>query len=311
MKEANSDLTLSQTVGVSGHFTLIIRKADALGEAIPGTERVVAEFQNLITNTGLDFLCSSSEMNPQNCQVGSGSTTPANTDSTLQTFTALTTTTFSGTSITANTSSPYYSSRVFSFRFLTGVATGTLTEIGMGITYSTPGNLLSRALILDVLGAPTSITVLSNEILDVIYTLRIYPPTTDTVTSVGLFTVTSRACMVTDTSSWGYIPLLYSFTVKAFPGGSHLTAITSSPHLVYTAMAGAASSASVTTYVPGSYQEVGTIIFEPELANSVLGISVITYTTRLGSWQIEFSPAIFKTAVQRLTLAILTTIARA
>ena len=310
MKEANSDLTLSQTVGVSGHFTLIIRKADALGEAIPGTERVVAEFQNLITNTGLDFLCSGN-MVPANCQVGAGSNTPANTDSTLQTFTALTATTFSGTSVTANSSSPYYSSIVYSFRFLTGVATGTLTEVGMGITSSTPGDLLSRALILDVLGTPTSITVLSNEILDVIYTLRIYPPTTDTVTSVGLFTVTSRACMVTDSFYWGNIPQLYSYLINVFPGGSHLVAITSRPDQTYATFSGNVSSTSVTAYTPGSYQEEGTIILEPELANSVLGIAVISYTTRRGSWQIEFSPAIFKTNVQRLTLTIVTTIARA
>ena len=310
MKEANSDLTLSQTVGVSGHFTLIVRKADALGEPIPGTERVVAEFQNLITNTGLDYLCSG-DMSAQNCQVGSGTNAPANTDSTLQTYIARTASIFSALAITANSSPPYYTSLVHSFRFSVGVATGTLTEIGMGTSSGSAGGLLSRALILDVLGDPTAITVLSTEILDIIYTLRIYPPTTDVVTSVGLFTVTSRAYRVTTSSRWGTTFILSRALVLAFPGGSHLVGITADLQATYTAFSGNASSVSVATYVLGSYQEIGTIIFEPELANSVLGVSVVAYSTRRGSWQIEFSPAIFKTAVQRLTLTVLTTIARA
>lgn len=53
-----------------------------------------------------------------------------------------------------------------------GVAAGNLSEVGMGWGNS---NLWNRALIKDINGNPTTITILSDEYLDVVSEIRIYP----------------------------------------------------------------------------------------------------------------------------------------
>ena len=178
--------------GVTGWFKFEAVKAD-------GTRRLLADwFPNLITNQGLDRMGSNLDYLTY-CQVGSGDNTPANTDTTLETFVAATNNTSNDTAA-AQASAPYYASRTKVFRFAAGAAAGNLSEVGIAWTNGA-GSLYSRALILDGGGLPTTITVLSDEFLDVTYQLRIYPPTVDVTGTITLdgnnYNYVLRACNVT------------------------------------------------------------------------------------------------------------------
>lgn len=166
---------------VAGYYKIEARKKD-------GSNRVLADwFPNLITNQGLDRIGASSDY-LNYCHVGSGSTAPAVTDTGLVTHVAQTSTVESES--TGNSgASPYYSYNTRVFSFGEGVAEGNLTEVGIGWSAST-GNLFSRALILDGVGSPTTITVLSDEYLYVTYQFRRYIPEVDTGDTVVIASVT-------------------------------------------------------------------------------------------------------------------------
>ena len=65
-----------------------------------------------------------------------------------------------------------------------------------------------RALILDGGGSPTTLTILSDETLDVTYTIRVYPPTTDVTGSITLdgvsYGYTIRPCNVSTSGTGSY-----------------------------------------------------------------------------------------------------------
>jgi len=155
---------------VAGRYKLIKHKVREDG-TLYNTE-VVADFPNLITDSGLDLLAAGSINNVMaKCWVGSGNSAPSVTDTGLEAEVA-STTTVSSDSLSNNSGPPdYYSYGIKVFRFSTGAAAGNISEVGVGST----GNILfSRALVLDSGGNPTSITVLSDEVLDVVYELRVY-----------------------------------------------------------------------------------------------------------------------------------------
>lgn len=115
--------------------------------------------------------------------VGTGNTPPVVSDTTLEGFVAATRLNQGG--IIPNTVNstvyPRYATRAFKKRFNgTEIANVPLSEVGVTITPN-PGTianattpLASRALIVDALGNPTSITVLEDEFLDVTYELTTY-----------------------------------------------------------------------------------------------------------------------------------------
>lgn len=181
------------SMGVSGHF-----KMEAVSFA--RGRRKLAEFDNLILDQGIEFLGTSGVGGGFAIQLGTGSTTPATTQTSLAAL-AVGTTNSTGSLETYSAGAPSYMEAAFTFRFNAGIAVGTFSEIGIAKTVST--GLFCRALILDVGGSPTTITVLSDEALDVTYKFRIYPTLTDntgtlTLSGVG-YTYTMRPAF------WGLI----------------------------------------------------------------------------------------------------------
>lgn len=139
-------------------------------------------FPNLVLNTGLDQMSKGVHIN-RVC-VGSGNSIPVETQARLDFFVASTSTYNSSAKASSQTvTMPYYHSSQFTFRFGQGVAAGNLSEIGLGWSNT---ELWNRALILDSNGNPTTITVLSNEFLDVAVEIRVYPKLTDTVMQFNL-----------------------------------------------------------------------------------------------------------------------------
>lgn len=150
---------------VGAKFKLIAHK----GDGVPTRE--TEWFDNLVLDAGLDRMSVGTWID--RCCVGTGNSTPAATQTKLDSFVASTTTKQVNSVDTSNISSipPYFAAKR-TWRFGAGIAAGNISEVGMGWTDT---NLWNRALIQDINGNPTTITVLSDEYLDVVSEIRVYP----------------------------------------------------------------------------------------------------------------------------------------
>lgn len=303
-------LPLRMRVRVAGWFTL-----EAVG--LDGRRRPLASFPNLITNKGLDLI-GTGGYPIGTCAVGTGNTAPAVTDTALVAQVASTTNAISRTANNTG-SSPYYAYLVTTWQFPVGAAAGNLAEVGVG---SGATSLFSRALILDGGGSPTTITVLSNEALNVTYQVNMYPPTTDVTGNVSLggssYAFTLRASNVTSTNNWGISTDTNFAGVGNHSSGSAfstqtLGAITSQP----SGAAYGADSSSVGTYTLGSYTQTVTLGWSINAGNAPGGIGSVQLVVGWGSdvgypvdgggcYQCSFTPVIPKdnTKVLSLTFSV-------
>lgn len=315
-------------MGVSGHFTLIAH----------GGKRgrvVLADFDNIIVDQGLNYAAGGSTGTISYCQVGTGTTAAASTDTALVSRIAGTNTNVSDTmsSGTYVAGSPPYIEGKRTYRFAVGAATGNLSEVGVG--WATSGSLWSRALIADSGGSPTTITILSDEQLDVVYTLRVYPPSTDVTGSVTLaglsYAYTLRASAISG-GVWARAPanMLEGFVANFNNNTTKFQAYSGSIGVVTGAPSGtnAAANASCTTasYVNNSYQRAVEYKADLSDANLAAGIKSIQFYmmiynnyNQFGYYQAEFvAPAsiatygtnIPKDATKVLKLTLMFTLAR-
>ena len=296
----NTELKIEQRV--AGFYKVEAVKVGKNGER--GKKRLLADwFPNLITNLGLNKVATTNSW-LNSCQVGSGSTTPAFTDTTLDTYVAGV-----GTpqiSSGKETATPYYawSRRVFTFP--TGAAEGNLTEIGVGSTTAT-GNLFSRALIVDEFSSPTTITILSDEILIVTYECRFYPKLIDDIGTViftgsigGTYDWIMRSANVGSTWDFGSIaPSMNEFSGWAIYNGD-IGAVTAAP-------SGTSSTSFTPTaqsYVSDSYERAYLLSFTTAQGNLSGGIRSLRLRAGVGDYQWQFDPAIPKTASDTLTFTV-------
>lgn len=305
--------------GVAGFHRGELFKADADGNPIPGTGREAWPWQkNLVLDTGLDRMGDNSNYAADGCQVGSGNATPLNTDTALQVLVASTTSRVGNPVRSSNASPPYSLHRVV-FQFGTGAAAGVLAELGF--TMSGSSDLFSRSLIKDGGGSPTTITVLSDEVLQVTYELRWYAPTVD---ATGTIQVSGndhdyivRACTVTSQvgsggtggyqTGWGSGTSL-GYTrfgmdtvrgVGAFSGD--IGTITGNPANSITSKAGGASAFAYDTM---SFQRDYRISFALGEANHVSGVRSLRYAVGPTCWQLQLDPPVMKTADDTFTFDV-------
>ncbi len=269
----------------------------------------LAEFDNLITNAGLNYMASAENWLLW-CQVGSGSTVPTVADTALANRIAGTST------VQANVegvqaSAPYYVWRRITKRFAAGEAAGNLSEVSMG--WAPTGGLFSRALILDSEGEPTTITVQADETLDVTYEFRFYPKVVD---DVGEFAVTgnrgdtydfiARACNVTlldSTSGWSTDSGGRSMAVNTSSAMAQLFTgeiglITGSPS--GTGQANGSRLSNV-AYVNDSFTRVFRLTLGLSNGN-IGGIRSARIRMGIGNFQFQFDPAIPKLSDAELIL---------
>ena len=293
-------------VGVAGRF-----KLEAVNEETGERRELTPWFNNLITDQGLNRLGTAGiHSNGSFCMVGTGSATPATTDTALASQLAVTSTTVSASN-SGSASAPYYGSVTTVYRFAAGSATGNLTELGIG--YSGVA-VFSRTLIKDGNGNPTTITVLATEALDVTYELRLYPPAADvahsTVISGVTYTGVIRASGVTSFSAGGdwapamgnSAPTLLSRSgeyARAYNGA--IGPVTGSPSGTYVSINDCVTAA----YSNNSYQRTGTTTVGLSMGNLAGGITAIRIlTSAMGVYQISFSPAIPIDATKVLTFGL-------
>lgn len=317
--------------GLQGFYKLIKHKGDAEGNPVPGTEEVVADwFPNLITNNGKNLFANQFAY-VAFCQVGTGNTVPSVNDTALANRVAGTSGNDGsgslGYTFGAQGSAPYFGWGRRVYRFGVGAAAGNLAEVGVGP--QNIGNLFSRALIVDGVGAPTVITVLSDEILDVVYEMRVYPILSDLPGNIILEginrTTVLRSASVTETSgnttgnftpggggSWNNIGNNGKIAI-VYGGAATLGAITSQPlsgpgggGAQYISAFGQ-NRITILPYVLNTFYLDCRMDFGLNDANIALGIGAVLFGLQYGcSFQISFSPPLDKqpTKIMSLTFRV-------
>lgn len=308
--------------GLAGKYKFVAKKLDEAGNVI--SERLLADwFDNLITDAALDDIGKASGrgswLNGGYTQVGTGNTPPTTSDTSLANYLAETNIPSGGGQgvfLTAQlTTQPYYHKLSITRRFATGAAAGNLTEVAVW-----PGNhsvMISRALIKDSNGNPTTITVLSDEVLDVSYELYIYlpnggSPVTGSFSQTILGTPTTYTYTLLPAGAanvdltfgyWKYGTLWSSSAIaitgsSSFPSGlspNPIVGITGIPSS--TGAVGNPSSGTRDAYVNGNHYVDLTMPFG-------LGEGNITWQTYcinvdgFGMFQMQISPTITKNNTQ-------------
>lgn len=284
-------------VSLEGFYTMRVIRPD-------GSCRHESTFSNLILTQGLNRLGTGGFGGY--VQVGSGSTAPLVTDTGMQSFVASTTSgILSEGGVQA--AAPYYGWARRTYRFAEGVAAGNLSEVGIG--WALGSNLFSRALIKDSFGDPTTITVLSDEILDVTYEIRLYAPTTDVtfdvdITGSGTHNCVLRSAAVTS-GGWACDNLFGVGAAYAFycdPYNGSIGTITQNPSGSGTT----GPSATFEPYSNNSLKRVMSFVWDLGTANLAGGYKSLSFNSRgystLGQYQIELTPNIMKDETKRLTL---------
>ncbi len=324
-------MTESIDINITGHaagrFKFETFKTDADGKEIPGTRRIAADwFDNLIVNGGMNLIGDNpsgnaigSSLTLTACRVGTGSATPAVTDTALASQVA-TTTTIPARSSGVQATTPYFGWFRTTYRFAPSGTAQNLAEVGVA-TQATGGTLFSRALIVDGGGSPTTIQVLGDESLDVTYELRLYPPLTDMPWSATISGVSysgiARADRAGNNTAWnsggpnwtmdgssmkGCI-LATTLAMQVYNGS--IGAITASPS--GTAVAVDLSPAAAVTagaYTANSFQRSHAVLLDLAVGNVSGGISAFRIMTGIGGYQFSASPAFAKDSTKRLTLNI-------
>lgn len=295
-------------VGVQALFKLVARTND-------GSERDLTDwFPNLVLDSGLGRMSQGAWFT--GVAVGTGNSEPLVTNVGLDSFLASTTTATEASSSRQLDTLPYYYSLVTVFRFAQGAAAGNLSEIAM--TWG-GNNCWNRALIKDINGSPTTVTVLPNEFLDVYTELRIYPKMTDTVSTVDLLnakgqiesthTVTVRADMsinmsngTSATSRCGQDAVRIADQINT----RATSLIVFAANGLLNPMQTPASGTQVTDVggVPSgdSYPSSRSCAYKQQfpITQAIGGHKIVTVKTRLGNWKLEYSPPISKNNTQTL-----------
>lgn len=299
---------LSTNSRLSGWFKLETIKDD-------GTCEILADwFPNLIINNALNYIATNDTWLAF-CQIGTGTATPDPTNTALGSRVASSNLIVS-TTTSAQSSPPYYISTTRVFRFAKGAYVGNITEIG--ISAGSASALISRALILDGDGNPTSVALTSADYLQVTYQIRLYPATEDvtgTITLGGVdYTWTARPANITTVAPYnvGTSPS-YTYWLGLPTYGQYNSSIGSSV-AVYSGPIGditsrpsgtpvtTISTRSATTYVSGSYESEFNCTWNTTTGNVAGGIGSIVFAFSWGCWQVGFTPNIPKTSSNTLNL---------
>lgn len=299
-------------IGLKGFYRLEAVGAD-------GRRRWLTDwFSNKITNFGLDAMINNNVWNF--CQVGTGTNPPnaGGTDTTLQTFKAGSAAKVYNAGVLA-VAPLYYSALTYSYTFVTGATAGNISEIGIGSSAASGSSLFSRELIRDAGGSPAVLTLTASDTLIAYYTIRLYPPLTDVVTTLNgtiggspvSKTITTRAMGVV--ASWGIGAWFsretnFGNTIRVGSGNTSSTGVATTGLQAFNAAAAfnnTASSVSNGSYTSGSRTLTQTATWGTGVANVAILRFQFTcaYTGDYGncSMQSVMDSSFTKTNVQTLT----------
>jgi len=274
---------------------------------VPGhPPRVLADwFSNLITDYGMDSINSYYEYIWAYCSVGSGAAAPAFSNTQLAGKIA---TTSSQVSAVYGAEADYIWRRI-TYQFPQGAAAGNLAEVGVGAKDNGSG-LFSRALIKDAQGTPTTITVLPDEVLQVIWEFRLYYPTQTTtlldISGSGNHEVTVD---IFDKNSWRLSAssfnhfYVYSSYLYLYAGVAGIFPATQSSITSYSANDSIYTGDFFYSYLNGSFQVKKKYVIPVHLCNFSDGINLIKFgASNSTKYQAYIDPPIMKTTEKQLTL---------
>lgn len=197
----------------------------------------------------------------------------------------------------------------FTYRFPQATSDVNISEVGIGWAANT---CFSRALTVDGVGAPTTVTITTGEFFDLTYELRFYWPTTDvtgTITLNGInYDYTARA---SDVGNWAaqmqnYVPgsggnISTGFTTASWYNGGNvagLGAITTGPN---GAVFGTNPMAYLGAYSNNSY--LRNVRASRGITGTQLSISGATFNmASYGIYKVAFNPVIPKDDTNNLNL---------
>lgn len=293
------------TFGVSGHYKL--RVLDAQGNL----KREVSG-KNVILNQGLDRWFATATGNVMSaCQVGTGTSTPTELQTNLDSLVASTYTRSINSGSSGGTPEWYYFYEC-TYTFPLGGVVGNITELGV----HNGSNLMTRALIKDELGDPTAIAVGATEQLIVIYELRKYPMVGDLNLTLTLnfngtptdYASVVRAANITNISFslWDPGAALASGVGIGYVSAWEDTALgatTSRP----SGNAVSGNLNAVGSYVPGTFYRDYTADFALTQGNFATGIGAIALfgsATARHMFQMNFTPKIDKNPDRILSIPV-------
>lgn len=300
-------------IDVTTKFQCRVYKAD-------GTlARESAKFNNIVLNQGLDLM--SSQQWSNYCAVGTGNSTPTATQTgldALQAYTNTEGTTRGTTQFYDDPVAPYFV-ETKSYAFAAGTFNNiNLQEISIGRITNEVFVAWNRALIRDVNGDPTTLTILADEILEVIAEVHYYPDITkrttvidvfDKLNLVGQYTITTQPRQLADVNA------MYAFSIIepcTYRSEGLLLSTSGWSEDMYTSIDysrtfyrldgyGYTYTKVIDPYVAGSYTRTHHITLPINHANGSLGLIQICST--LGWQQYKIEPPLVKTNVQTLTLS--------
>lgn len=282
---------------VHAKFKLVVRSVS--------NDKITKEtgwFNNLVLDTGLARMSVGRWID--RCCVGTGNSNPVTTQVSLDGFLSATSTQIANSSSAQTTNSPYYSSVTTTWRFSAGSATGNISEVGLGWSNT---DLWNRSLIKDSSGEPTTITVLSDEYLDVVSEIRQYP----SLSYSGSFELKNGNGEVVSTHSVSGSPFLGSplnsfnqiipYQISIYSGVKN-----DSPTVSPTTQLGTVSSKTTTYPTTTSVQSVFTIgLTDCNGSHQSFLIPATGLFTGTGgtqcAYKFQISPAITKSSSQVMT----------
>lgn len=180
-------MNLQTGAKIGAKFKFIVKKQDG------SISKETDWFHNLVLDAGLLRM----PIGPwiDRCCVGSGNSTPIASQASLDAFVASTTVSLNGQAGWDSTTNPTYLYERNTWRFAQGAAKGNLSEVGLGWGDNA---LWNRALIKDTTGNPATITILADEVLDVVAEIRVYPAQTPS----GSFQLKDKFGSVVSTHSY-------------------------------------------------------------------------------------------------------------
>ena len=317
---------------ISGHITARKWREGAEHEA------EVREFNNLITDAILESRLGdhatvvSIREAMEYCRVGTDNTPPTPSDTALWSQIAATNTlSVPHYAYTAQDSTGRgYTGIVGTYRFAAGAAAGTLEEVGFGSS-AAADILMSRALILDAPdGTPTPLDVSIEDVLDVVYEVRIYTPSdpSDVVLELvyidgdsyditlrpiggGSLAALTTAIATADATSFTtkeirHLSLLGlgNNWIGGFEAAEVMPAV-EDPWELGALSAVIDANTVLAAYVPGSKERSIDVTIPAGELNLAGGLSYLRLSTSEGSWGLGFDHPLPKVAGKTLTFTVL------
>lgn len=167
---------MNAIIGVSGKFKISVIRD---GSLIHSTE-----FQNLILDRFLSRWANGTLSTTVQCVVGTGTTAPTETDTTLTSQIGAAKTGVANVASNYKTGSDYFASTRYTFTYSVGEITATIGEVGVSFGTISSGLIDTKTLIKDPAGNPTTVTLTAADQLVIEYYMIQKMPTSFGATAI-------------------------------------------------------------------------------------------------------------------------------